>query len=317
MMRAMTTFKGEVSQAEIPKPTAGKGEVRVKVITSAINPAEERVINGDFVGRFLHAKTSPLIVGWDFAGTVDLLGDGVTGLSAGTSVWGHLPYSMKTKQGTFAEYITISQSELAIKPDAVPYHIAAAAATVTMTSLQSIRDLGRLKEGSRLMVIGAGGGVGSVAVGIGKRLGAEVTAVCSSKDVDRVKSYGADVVIDRKKSNPFDVTSRYDVIFDTPAVYSFGHVAKLLSKNGQYVTTLPGAGLITGMVRALFSSKGCNFVQVISKRADLELVGGWLADGLEAPIDSRHKIADLATALKRQTDSQRIGRVVVDVAEGW
>ena len=132
-----------------------------------------------------------------------------------------------------------------------------------------------------------------------------------------VEALGADVVIDRRKSDAFDTESAYDVVFDTPAVHSFGRCAKILRSGGTYVTTLPDAALVTGMARALFTSKRCCFVQVASKRADLELVGSWLSDGLKVPIDSRHKIADLGAALKRQADRGRLGRVVVDVAEGW
>jgi NADPH:quinone reductase-like Zn-dependent oxidoreductase len=141
--------------------------------------------------------------------------------------------------------------------------------------------------------------------------------VCSTKDVERVKAFGADAVIDRTKSDPLDQESAYDVVFDTPPAHSFGSCAKPLRSGGTYVTTLPDVGLVAGMARALFSSKHCRFVQVASRRADLELVGGWLSDGLEVPIDSRHPIAELGAALERQTDSGRVGRVVVDVAEGW
>ena len=186
-----------------------------------------------------------------------------------------------------------------------------------MTSLQSLRDLGGLGEGGEALIIGAGGGIGSVGVGIGKRLGGHVTAVCSTNDVERIEALGADAVIDRKKSDPFDADSAYDVVFDTPAVHSFGRCAKILRAGGTYVTTLPDAALVTGMARALFTSKRCRFVQVASKRADLELVGVWLSDGFDVPIDSRHPIADLGAALKRQADRGRVGRVVVDVAEGW
>ena len=306
-----------VEMTEVPKPTPRPGEVRIMVIAAAVNAGEERVISGDFVGRFLHARTSPLVLGWDFAGTVDALGDGVSDIHEGTAVWGHLAYSPSTKQGTFAEYVTLPREALAAKPEDVPYHVAAAAPTVALTSLQSLRDLGGLGEGGKALIIGAGGGIGSVAVGIGKRLGGHVTGVCSTKDIERVKALGADAVIDRKKSDPLDAKSAYDVAFDTPAVYSFGRCAEILRAGGTYVTTLPDVALVTGMARALFTSKRCCFVQVASKRADLELIGGWLSDGLEVPIDSRHKIADLHTALKRQADRGRIGRVVVDVAEEW
>lgn len=316
-MRVMGAIKDQVEMSEIPVPLPDRGEVRVKVICSAVNPGEKKVLSGDFVGRFLHAKTSPLVLGWDFAGTVDALGDGVTDVDIGTGVWGHLEFTWTQKQGAFAEYITIPGDELATMPDNVPYHLAAAAPTVVMTSLQSLRDLGRLGEGGKALIIGAGGGIGSVSVGIAKRLGAHVTGVCSTKDVERIRALGADEVIDRKQSNPLDVESVYDVVFDTPAVHSFGQCVKVLKPGGAYVTTLPNLALVTGMVRALFSSKRCHFVQVASKRADLELVGSWMNDGLEVPIDSRHKIADLGIALRRQNDRDRVGRVVIDVADGW
>ncbi len=316
-MRVMGATKDQVEVSELPIPLPDRGEVRVKVISSAVNPGEEKVLSGDFVGRFLHAKTSPLVLGWDFAGTVDALGDGVTDVDIGSGVWGHLEFSWKQKQGAFAEYITIPRDQLATKPDNVPYHVAAAAPTVVMTSLQSLRDLGRLDKGGKALIIGAGGGIGSVSVGIAKRLGAQVTGVCSTKDVERIRALGADEVIDRKKSDPLDAESVYDVVFDTPAVHSFGQCSKVLKPSGAYVTTLPNLALVTGMVRSLFSSKRCHFVQVASKRADLELVGGWMIDGLEVPIDSRHKIADLGRALKRQNEQDRVGRVVIDVADGW
>ncbi len=316
-MRAMAISGNSAEMTEIPKPTPSPGEVRVKVIASAVNPGEEKVISGDFVGRFLHARTSPLVLGWDFAGTVDALGDGVTDIAVGTPVWGHLAFSSSQKQGAFAEFLTAPRAALAVKPDDVPYHVAAASATVTMTALQSLRDLGRLGPGGKALIIGAAGGIGSVAVGIGKRLKGHVTGVCSTKDVERVGALGADAIIDRKKADPLDAESAYDVIFDTPAVHSFGRCARALRAGGAYVTTLPDAALVTGMARALFTSKRCHFVQVAPRRADFELVGGWLTDGLEVPIDSRHKIADLGTALKRQTDRGRTGRVVVDIADNW
>lgn len=316
-MRAMVATDDGVEMIEVRKPTPGKGEVRVRVITSAVNPAEQKVINGELAGRFIHAKTSPLVLGWDFAGTIDAIGEGVNDMDEGAAVWGHLAYTPSQKQGTFAEYVTVPRDKLAIKPGDVPYHVTAAAATVTMTALQSLRDLGELGEGGRALIIGAGGGVGSVSVGIGKRLGSHITGVCSTKDVQRVKTFGADAVIDRKKTDPFDTETTYDVVFDTPAVHSFGRCSKILRSAGTYVTTLPGLDLVTGMLRALFTTKRCRFIAVVSKRDDLKLVGSWLSEGLEVPIDSRHKIADLDSALKRQTERSRVGRVVVEVADSW
>lgn len=309
-MRAMAVEKNGTKLVELPKPVPAPGEIRIKVINSAVNVGEQKVTAGSFVGRFLHRYTSPLVLGWDFAGIVDALGKGVSDLKEGMAVWGHLAYAIVQNQGAYAEYITVPRNQLAVKPDNVPFHIAAAAATVTMTSLQSLRDLGRLKQGDHALLIGAGGG-------IGKRLATNITGVCSTKDVEHVKSLGADTVIDRKKSNPLDAKNTYKVVFDTPAVYSFNECAANLKEGGAYITTLPNMALITGLAHAVFTSKRCYFVQVASRQADLELVGSWLSDGLEVPIDSRYKIANLDEALKRQTDRGRVGRVAVDVAEGW
>jgi len=316
-MRAMAATGKAVKMVELPRPVPTDNEVRVRVIAASLNPAEQKVIDGEFAGRFIHAKTDPLVVGWDFAGTVDATGSGVDDLETGAPVWGHLAFTATQKQGSFAEYITIPRDELAVKPGDVPYHVAAAAATVTMTGLQSLRDLGGLKPSGKALIIGAGGGVGSVSVGIGKRLGGHVTGVCSTKDVDRVKALGADAVIDRRETDFLDTDTAFDVVFDTPAAYSFGRCARILRKGGVYVTTLPGPELFTGKLRSLFSSKHCRLVTVESRREDLELVGSWLSEGLEVPIDSRFYIANLDAALKRQAESTRAGRVVVDVAEGW
>ena len=316
-MRAMGAGPDGVKLFEIPKPVPGPGEVRIRVIASAVNPGEEKVISGGLVGRFLHARTSPLVLGWDFAGNVDDIGNGISDLEEGEAVWGHLAFSPSQKQGAFAEYITVPRENLAVKPEDVPYDSAAAAATVTMTALQSLRDLGRLGKKGKALIVGAGGGIGSVAVGIGKRLGAHITSVCSTKDVERVEALGSDAVVDRKKVDPLGGDALYDVVFDTPAVYSFGRCSKILRPRGTYVTTMPSPALFAGMARALLTSKRCRFVQVASKREDLELVGSWLSDGLLVDIDSRHKVADLETALKRQNDPGRAGRVVVDVADGW
>jgi NADPH:quinone reductase-like Zn-dependent oxidoreductase len=316
-MRAMSVTEQGVQLVEVPMPEPSADEVLVRVVSSSVNAGEEKVLEGGLVGRFLHAKTTPLILGWDFSGTVQAVGRGVTDLAPGQPVWGHLEFSHAQTQGTYAEYVTAPRAELAIKPDDVPCDVAAAAPTVTMTSLQSLRDLGQLGPGNRLLIIGAGGGIGSVSVGIGHRLGAHVTAVCSTKDVERVEGLGPDVVLDRRETDPLTGTASYDVVFDTPGVYSFGRCARAITKGGAYVTTLPGPGFFPGLVRSMFSSKRCHFVQVASKRADLELVGEWLSGGLQVPIDSRFPVTELGAALSRQKDRGRAGRVVVDVADGW
>ncbi len=140
-MRAMAATGEGVGMVEIPIPEPGSDEVLVRVVASAVNPGEAKVIEGDLVGRFLHARTSPLVLGWDLAGTVDACGDGVTDLQNGAAVWGHLAYSSSQTQGAFAEYVTVPREAIAVKPDDVPYHVAAAAATVASSRCGTSVDL--------------------------------------------------------------------------------------------------------------------------------------------------------------------------------
>jgi NADPH:quinone reductase len=317
-MRAMATRDLDtVELTELPDPKPGPGEVLVRVVCSAINPADVTVVSGAFARRFLHAKTSPLVVGYDFSGTVEARGSGVDDLEVGARVFGHLPYSGSTRQGAFAELVTQPREQLARLPDEVEHPVAAAAATVGLTALQSIRDVAGVGKGKRVLVIGAAGGVGSSAIGVAKRLGAEVVAVCSTKDVERVEALGADEVIDRKHTDPLRGEARFDMVFDTPGAYSYGACAHLLRPGGTYLNTLPSPALLWGKLQALFSSRRCSMIVVASRRADLEQLGQWLTEGLTVPIDSRHPVRELKAALQRMRAGGRAGRVVIDVADGW
>ena len=314
-MKVMAAKNNTVTLSEAPLPQPGPNDLLIKMVTASVNSAEEKVMGGDFTGRFLHANTQPLVLGWDYAGVVEAVGEDVTDLKAGANVFGHLEFSNKQTQGVYGEYIKVDRSMVGEKPAEVSNAIAAASATSALTALQSLRDLGQLKQGDEVLIIGAGGGVGALAVGIAKKLGGFVTGFCSAKDVQKVKDLGADHVIDRSQGDPFSEKSKYKVIFDTPAVYSFGLAAKSLTADGSFVTTLPNLGFITGKMRAIFSSKKVHFVEVAPKREDLELLASWLAEGLTVPIDSTYKITDLNAALERQKDRTRSGQIVVEFGE--
>jgi alcohol dehydrogenase len=295
---------------DAPEPS---GEVRVRVVCSAVNAADHKVLGGQFAGRVLHARTKPLVAGYDFAGVVEA---DVDDLKAGDEVFGHLPYTSRNCQGAFAERVAVPRAEIAKKPTAVGADVAAASATPALTALQSFRDKGRLKAGGRVLVTGASGGVGSVAIGVARALGAHVTAVCSTHAVDFVRDLGADEVVDRKVRDPKSLEGPFDVVFDAAAAYSYAAFRHALAPGGGYVSTLPDAGWVGGKLLATFSSKHTHFVIVKSARADLEQIGAWLAAGMKVPIDSRFPVADLRAALARQASGEVRGRVVVDVAFG-
>src|SRR6266851_378486 len=167
---------GDLNQLKLitlPIPAPGSEEVRVRVHASALNPADYKVVLGTL--KFLHARNFPLVVGYDFSGTIDALGPGVTPWKVGDEVFGFLPYGPGNRRGAFAEMLISRTDELAQKPSGVSHLIAAAAATPGVTALQCLRDLGRLQgAGGRVLVTGVSGGVGPLAVGIARRLGANV-----------------------------------------------------------------------------------------------------------------------------------------------
>ena len=312
---------GEDSIIEVMTPTAIDSEVLVKVKYSAIDTGTNQVVQKTLnPGYFVHKWTTPLILGWHYSGTIEAVGPKAKNLKVGDEVWGFLQYEPQQTQGTFAEYVTVKEEDCARIPEGIELKELTAASTECLTALQAIRDLGGLSENKSILVLGAGGGVGSAAVQIAKQLGARVTAVCSSKDVERVKDFGADVVLDRTTQSDkfFSKDTKYDVIFDTPSKYSPWRSFQFLNPRGVFVVTLPSMGLLGAMVLSFFNGQKAAFVECHSKRQDLELVGGWLSNGsLKIDVDSTYAVKDIRKALERQGNKAKVGRVVIQVEGGW
>jgi NADPH:quinone reductase-like Zn-dependent oxidoreductase len=300
----------------IGAPTAGPGEVVVRVVASALNPADLKVLRGEFAGRVLHARTRPLVTGYDFSGVVEACGGGVTDLHPGDEVFGHLAYASSNRQGAFGERIAVARAAIGRKPSAVDHRVAAALATSGLTALQALRDVGRLQPGGRALVIGAAGGVGSLAIGVARALGATVTAVCSTYAIDFVRGLGADEVVDRRARDPRELTGPFDVILDAAAAYSYGALCGALAAGGTYVTTLPSAGWLGGKLLAMFSSKRCRMVVVRSVSADLEQLAAWVSGGTRVPIDATFPVRELASACAKMADGELRGRIAIDVEHG-
>lgn len=211
---------------EINQPTVAPKQVLIKVHFAALDTGTEAVLQRNWMGMFIHARAkkngSSLVLGWHYCGEIVQRGAEVSdeALKQQEMVWGFLQYEPTQIQGSFSEYIVVGADECAPIPTGIPVETVTAASTESLTALQAIRDLGKLSTGKSILVLGAGGGVGTAAVQIAKNLGAHVTASCSSKDTQRVKDLGADVVLDRRESDPLSHNEMYDVIFDTPNMYS-------------------------------------------------------------------------------------------------
>ena len=300
---------------EAALPTPGRGEVRVRVAASALNPADYKVVLGTI--KFLHGRNRPLIVGYDFSGTVDAVGADVDGITVGADVFGFLPYGPGNRRGAFAEALLARSDEIALKPPGVSHERAAAAATTGLTAIQSIRDLGRVpSSGGSVLVTGASGGVGSIAIGVARRLNAAVTAVGSGAGLDLARRLGATEVLDRTAGAlPGTRTGEFDVVFDAAAAYRWRAWQTALKPGGAFVTTLPSLAFAVDKIGSLFSKTRVHFVNVKSRRADLELLGSWLADGLEVPLASTIAVRDVGAGLERLQRSG--GRVAVRVTDGF
>ena len=304
---------------DLPLPTPGHGEVRVRVVASALNPADYKVLLGKM--KFLHGRGRPLVLGYDFSGIVDAVGPDVSGRSPGDEVFGFLPYGPFNQRGAFAEFLIAKTGEIALMPKAVSPEAAAASATTGLTAIQSLRDLGRLPaSGGQVLVTGVSGGVGSMAVGIARKLKASVTAVGSGTGLLLAQRLGAVKVLDRTKDDlagklQTELAGQFDVVFDAAAAYRWRTWRGTLKAGGAFVTTLPSVTLAIDKAASLFARTRVHFVNVKSRPADLELLAGWLEQGLEVPLTATIPVRDLAQGLAQLQKSG--GRIAVRVADGF
>src|SRR6201993_830062 len=283
---------------EIEKPTPADNEVLVKVRAAGTNPLDgmhtgrARIVTGLRKPRLTRAGT-------DFAGTVEAVGKDVTAFKPGDEVFG-------AKTGAFAEYVCVREDRaIVLKPANVTFEEAGSVAVAATTALQGLRDKGKLRAGQKVLVNGASGGVGTFAVQIAKAYGAEVTGVCSGRNVDLVKSIGADHVIDYTKQDFTKTNERYDVIYDLVGNRSFSERRQILTPNGICVLAgIGGAGFhpesrgrILGNFGAAFRSKFAKekFVFYIAKltKDDLNVLRELMEVGKVSPvIDRTYKMSE-------------------------
>lgn len=317
-MKAMKlNYDYTAEEIQIPKPVLKQpNDILIRVQHAALDTAIESVLSKSFIGKFVHARPKELVLGWHYVGIVEETIGSKGDFQVGDKVWGHLAHDPSQKQGSLSEYIVVASDSCAKVPANAPSYVVVAASTEGTTALQALRDLGKLKPDQRVLINGAGGGVGSMAVYMAKKLGSShVTAICSTKDIKRVQQLGADRVIDRSQDKV--ELEKYHVIFDTPNALPVAQSLKRLHKGGSFVVTLPTWNFVWGYLNSLFSKHTVAMVSCKSKRVDLELIGSWLSDDLPVPIDSRYPVKNLEQAVARLKDRSKSGRIVVDVEGGW
>ncbi|WP_406193752.1 NAD(P)-dependent alcohol dehydrogenase [Streptomyces sp. NBC_01017] len=225
---------------DIDRPVPATDEVLVRVHAASVNAYDWHFMRGDpLIGRGMMGLRRPRarVRGRDFAGTVEAVGAGVTGIEPGDEVYGEA-------DGAFAEYVCARDSEVGPKPANLTFEQAAAIPLAGNTALIGLRDVARLQPGQTVLVNGASGGVGTFAVQLGKAYGAEVTAVCSTRNVDLVRSLGADRVIDYTQDDFTRGEQRYDVVLDLVGNRSLGEFRRVLTPTGKLI--LSGGGVYEG-----------------------------------------------------------------------
>jgi NADPH:quinone reductase-like Zn-dependent oxidoreductase len=209
--------------------------------------------------------------------------------------------------------------QIALKPSTVSHAQAAAAATAGLTAMQGIRDQGRIPpRDARVLITGVSGGVGSVAILVAKKLGAHVTAIGSQRGLELARNLGVDALVDRKRGDVFEnVTGQFDVIFDAAAAYRWSQWKRKLKRGGTFVTTLPSMAFAADKLMSLASSSRVQMVYVKANNRDLTLLGEWLSEGMEIPVDLTYPVTKLDQALSRYEKGEFLGRILVDVWNGF
>jgi NADPH:quinone reductase-like Zn-dependent oxidoreductase len=304
---------------EVEKPTPKDNEVLIRVYATTVAPTDCAFLTADpFIIRFMNGLTKPKnrILGNGLAGEIEAVGKEVKLFKRGDAVFG----STDTTFGAHAEYKCMSEAEvMTIKPTNMTYE-EAVGVPEAMTGLYFLRDLAKLQRGQSVLINGASGAVGTYTVQLAKYFGAEVTGVCSTKNLELVKSLGADKVIDYTREDFTKNGQTYDVIFDAVAKSSFSHCKGSLKQHGLFLFTAPTLGIVfqmlwtskVGSKKAIVGFAGLN-----QKKEDLVFLKELVEAGkIKSVIDRCYPLEKIAEAYRYVATGHKKGNVVITVAQG-
>jgi NADPH:quinone reductase-like Zn-dependent oxidoreductase len=307
---------------DIAKPVPGDDQLLVKVRAAAINPLEWHYMRGTpYIMRLGTGLRKPKVtqLGVDYAGTVEAVGKNVTQFKPGDEVFGG-------RTGALAEYVTVLEDRaVVLKPANVTFEQAAAIPIAAITALQGLRDKGKVQAGQKVLINGASGGVGTFAVQIAKSLGAHVTGVCSTRNLELVRSIGADEVIDYTQEDFTEGAERYDVILDMVGNHPLSAYRRVLEPNGIHVIVGGGGpdagnwiGPLAGPLKALISSPFVDqehatlFAEL--NKEDLTFLADLMQFGKVTPVIDRHYgLSEIAEAIRYLETGRARGKVIINI----
>jgi NADPH:quinone reductase-like Zn-dependent oxidoreductase len=316
-----------LSVREVARPAIGDDDVLVRVRATSVNTPDWIVVTGvPYVIRLRAGLRGPKtpVRGTDVAGVVEASGDRVADLRSGDEVFGGIWDNRRVAQapGTFAEFTAVPAAQLTRKPDGVTFEEAAASVMSGLTALIAVDDVGQVGSGTRVLVNGASGGVGTFACQIAKARGAHVTGVCGPTNVELVRSLGADEVVDYTREDFTQTGERYDVILDNVLSHPPKATARALAPNGILMPNSVGntGGLLAGlprMARAALMGRGSTdvrFVQCVVDREHLDTLAALLGSGaVRVVIDTTYPLAEAAAAVTHMLGHHAKGNVAITV----
>lgn len=304
---------------DVEKPVPADSEVLVRVRAAAVNPLDWHYMRGSpyfmRLGTGIGAPKDPTM-GVDFAGTIEAVGANVTRFKVGDEVFGG-------RSGAFAEYLAMPEDRaLVLKPANVSFEQAAAVPIAAITALQALRDKGELEPGQKVLINGASGGVGTFAVQIAKAMGAEVSGVCSTRNVEMVRSIGADHVFDYKKENYTESGDQYDLIVDMVSNHSLSANRSVLAENGRLVIVGGAKGdwlapllrPIGAMLQGPFVDHEMITLLARLEQSDLELLADMMQGGRVTPVlDRTYALSEIADAIRYSEEGRARGKIIVSI----
>jgi NADPH:quinone reductase-like Zn-dependent oxidoreductase len=305
---------------DLEKPSPADDEVLVKVRAASVNPLDWHYMRGSpYIMRLMSGLGSPndTRLGVDFAGTVEAVGSKVNRFKPGDEVFGG-------RNGAFAEYVTVpADRALVLKPGNVTFEQAASVPIAAVTALQALRDKGKMKPGQKVLVNGASGGVGTFAVQIAKSFGAEVTGVCSTRNVEMVRSIGADHVFDYTREDYTESGQKFDLIIDNVGNHSLLANRRALNPEGIFVIVGGSKGNWLGplarplMAMILSPFVAQEFVMIMAKLSqdDLAILADLMQSGKVKPVIDRHyRLSEVPEAIRYSEEGHARGKIIISEA---
>ncbi|MCU0664337.1 MAG: NAD(P)-dependent alcohol dehydrogenase [Myxococcota bacterium] len=301
---------------EIAPPVLRDDDVLLRVVAASLNAGDLFSMRGSpWLARFAVGFPRPrdYVLGWDAAGVVEAVGKSVTRFKPGESVY-------CACQGTLAEVARARESTVAMKPASLDFEKAAAVPTACLTALKGLRDVGKVRPGQKVLINGASGGVGTFAVQIGRTLGAEVTGVCSARNVEMVRALGADHVVDYTEEDFTSGGQQYDLILDNAGNRSFSDLRRALTPRGMI---LPNSGyggmgyVLRALALAPFLRQQASMFAAQPSGADLDALTELIDAGKVGPVvDRTYPLHEARQAFRYLEEEHARGKVVLSVAQG-